>query len=139
MLGAGAGAVAGESTGVTEAVVRAAFEQAYRTSFSRLLPGVAARIVNLRTAAIGRRPHFDLRALAPEAGATVQGAARGTRPVWFAGAWHEAAIYARLELPVGASIPGPAILEQPDATTVVDPGLTARVDELGNVIVEATA
>jgi N-methylhydantoinase A len=131
--------VTGETTGVTEAVVRAAFEQAYRTSFSRLLPGVAARIVNLRTAAVGRRPHFDLRALAPEAGATVQGAARGTRPVWFAGAWHEAAIYARLELPVGASIPGPAILEQPDATTVVDPGLTARVDELGNVIVEATA
>jgi N-methylhydantoinase A len=124
------------TTGVTEAVVRTAFEDAYRTSFSRLLPGVASRIFNLRTAAIGRRPHFDLRALAPEADASVERAARGTRPVWFSGAWHEAAIFARLELPVGAVIPGPAILEQPDATTVVDPGLTARVDELGNVIVE---
>ena len=52
--------------------------------------------------------------------------ARGTRPVWFDGAWREAAIYARLELPVGATIPGPAILEAtPDATTVVDPGLVA--------------
>ncbi|MBO1077831.1 hydantoinase/oxoprolinase family protein [Roseomonas haemaphysalidis] len=132
-------AVSGGTTGVTEAVVRGAFEESYRTSFSRLLPGVAARIVNLRTAAVGRRPHFDLRALAPEAGASVQGAARGTRPVWFSGAWHEAAIFARLELPVGAVIPGPAILEQPDATTVVDPGLSARVDELGNVIVEAAA
>jgi N-methylhydantoinase A len=37
---------------------------------------------------------------------------------------------------VGAVIHGPAVLEQPDATTVVDPDLTARVDGLGNVIVE---
>jgi len=132
-------AVEGGTTGVSEAVVRAAFETAYRASFSRLLPGVPARIVNLRTAAIGRRPHFDLAALAPEADASLEKAARGSRPVWFAGAWHETTIYARLDLPVGATIPGPAILEQPDATTVVDPGLLARVDRLGNVIVEPAA
>jgi N-methylhydantoinase A len=28
------------------------------------------------------------------------------------------------------------VLEQPDATTVVDPGLTGRVDALGNVVIE---
>lgn len=128
--------VAGDSTGVSEAVIRSAFEQAYRTSFSRLLESVPARIVNLRTAAIGRRPHFDLSALAPGADASLETARRGTRPVWFAGGWHETAVYARLELPVGARLEGPAILEQPDATTVVDPGLVARIDALGNVIVE---
>ena len=42
----------------------------------------------------------------------------------------------RLDLPVGAVVPGPAILEQPDATVVVDPDLTARIDGFGNVIVE---
>ncbi len=124
------------TTGIDRATIAAAFDRAYQTSFSRLLPGVPAKIVNLRTAAIGRRPHFDLRALAPAAGATVDGAKRGMRPVWFAGAWHEAAIYARLDLPTGAVIPGPAVLEQPDATTLVDPGLVARVDDFGNVIVE---
>ena len=41
-----------------------------------------------------------------------------------------------LDLPVGAVVPGPAVLEQPDATTVIDPDLVARVDALGNVIVE---
>ncbi|MBP0494855.1 hydantoinase/oxoprolinase family protein [Pararoseomonas indoligenes] len=127
------------TTGVTEATIRAAFESAYQASFSRLLTGVPARIVNLRTAAIGRRPHFDLAALAPEAGTTLEGARRGSRPVWFSGGWHETAIFSRLDLPVGAVIAGPAILEQPDATTVVDPGLTARVDRLGNVIVENAA
>ncbi|MFC7611995.1 hydantoinase/oxoprolinase family protein [Teichococcus aestuarii] len=132
-------AVQGGSTGLTRAIVREAFERAYQTSFSRLLPGLGVRIVNLRTAAIGRRPRFDLGLLAPEKEATVEGARRGSRPVWFGGARHDTAIYARLELPEGATIPGPAILEQPDATTVVDPGLVARVDRLGNVIVERAA
>lgn len=124
------------TTGVSRAVVQAAFDAAYQASFSRLLPGQQAKIVNLRTTAIGRRPHFSLEALAPEAGATVEAARRGSRPVWFDGGWHDTTIWARLELPVGAVIPGPAILEQPDATTLVDPDLVARVDGFGNIIME---
>jgi N-methylhydantoinase A len=123
------------STKITSSVIRAAFDAAYRSSFSRLLPGVPARIVNVRTAAIGRRPHFDLAALAPGPEASIKAARLGHRPVWFDGAWRDAAIYARLLLPVGAEIPGPAILAQPDATTVIDPDLVARVDRFGNVIV----
>lgn len=128
--------VSGGTTGVTREIVHAAFEKAYQTAFSRLLPGVGARVVNLRTAAIGVRPHFDLRALAPGAEASLDAARRGTRPVWFDGGWHDTAIYSRLELPVGAVIAGPAILEQPDATTVVEPGLAARVDDYGSVVIE---
>ena len=121
---------------LSEADVRAAFEAAYSRAFSRLLPGIPVKIVNLRTAAIGRRPEFDLKALAPTGLLTIESARTGTRPVWFKGAWHDAVIYARLDLPVGARIKGPAILEQPDATIVVDPGLSARVDAFGNLIVE---
>ncbi|MBV9077455.1 MAG: hydantoinase/oxoprolinase family protein [Methylobacteriaceae bacterium] len=123
-------------TGVTPAIVRAAFEAAYQRSFSRLLPGLPVRIVNLRTAAIGRRPGFDLALMAPGPDASLAQARRGTRHVWFDGAWHEAALYARLELAVGDEIAGPAILEQPDATIVVDPGLKARVDRFGNLVLE---
>jgi len=89
----------------------------------------------LRTSAIGRRPAFDLAALAPGPDASLAAAQRGTRPVWFDGAWHETSIWDRLSLPVGTTITGPAILEQPDATTVVDPGLAARVDDYGNLII----
>ena len=124
------------TTGLTREIVRDAFESAYQKAFSRLLPGIGVRIVSLRTAAIGRRLPFDLGVLAPEPSASIAAASRGSRQVWFDGTWHETAIYARLELPVGAEIDGPAILEQPDATTVVDPGLRARVDAFGNVIVE---
>ncbi|WP_108659727.1 hydantoinase/oxoprolinase family protein [Acuticoccus kandeliae] len=128
----------GAGTGISEATIRTAFETAYEAQFGRLLPGVPMRIVNLRTSAIGVRPPFDLASLAPEGG-TVEGARTGTREVWFDGAFHTATIYDRLALPVGARIDGPAILEQPDATTVVDPDLAARIDSFGNLIVERKA
>lgn len=114
--------------------VRAAFETAYRSAFSRLLPGIPVRLATVRVAAIGRRPAFDLAVLAPAADATLAAAHLGSRRVRFEGAWHDTPIYDRLALPVGAEIVGPAILEQADATVVVDPGLVARVDRLGNLI-----
>jgi N-methylhydantoinase A len=127
----------GDAMRADEAAVRAAFEATYRTQFSRLLPGVPVRIVTLRTAAIGRRPHFDLKALAPMSGG--EDARRGTRRVWFDNEWRKTAIFSRLDLAIGANISGPAILEQSDATTIVDPGLVAEVDAYGNLIVTRSA
>ena len=126
----------GDSTGLSAAIIRAAFDRAYAKAFSRLLTGIPVRIVNLRVAAIGRRPRFDLAAFAPDGKASIDNARRGIRPVWFDGAWLETTIWDRLALPIGAVIHGPAILEQADATTVLDPGLVARVDAFGNLIVE---
>jgi N-methylhydantoinase A len=128
--------IKGKTTGVSAAVVREAFEHAYLAAFSRLLPGLAVKIVSLKTAVIGRRPQFDLATLASNCGDSVEAARRGTRPVWFAGQWHDASVWSRLDLPVGAVIDGPAVLEQPDATTVVDPDLSARIDRFGNLLIE---
>jgi N-methylhydantoinase A len=122
--------------GVSETIVREAFESTYARAFSRLLPGIPVRIVNLRTAAVGRRPTFDIAALAPSKTSNRDKANLGSRQVWFDGTWHNASIWDRLMLPVGTVVEGPAILEQGDATTVIDPGLAARVDSFGNLIVE---
>jgi N-methylhydantoinase A len=43
------------------------------------------------------------------------------------------AIYDRARLPLGARLPGPAIVEQADTTTVIPPGVTALVDDAGNL------
>ena len=118
------------------ASVRAAFDKAYAGAFGRLLPGIPIRIVSLRTAVIGRRPAFDLSAFAPGPEASMAKAAKGSRPVWSGGAWRDTQVLSRLDLPVGAVIDGPAVLEQPDATIFIDPGLQGRVDALGNIIVE---
>ena len=125
----------GDTLGVTADMVRAAFEASYSASFSRLLVGLAIRIATLRVAAIGRRPAFDFAVFTPAAGASLAKARLGPRPVWFEGGWRETNVWSRLDLPVGALIEGPAILEQPDATTVIEPGLAGRVDAFGNVIV----
>jgi N-methylhydantoinase A len=42
-------------------------------------------------------------------------------------------VYERARLPLGARLAGPAIVEQADTTTVIPPGVTARVDEGGNL------
>ncbi len=128
--------LAGGTTGISEAVIRAAFERAYSAAFSRLLPGIPTRIVSLRTAAIGRRPAFDLAAFAPNPDASLGKAERGTRKVFFGGAWHETRVWSRLDLPADAVIEAPAVIEQPDATIFIEPGLRGRVDRLGNIVVE---
>lgn len=115
--------------------VRAAFERRYSEVYGRLLDGIPIRVLNIHVALIGRRPKLDLAALAP-AGGSIAAAKQGVRPVYVNGAWHDAVIYARHELPVDALIHGPAILEQQDTTIFVEPDLQARVDRLGNIIIE---
>jgi N-methylhydantoinase A len=42
-------------------------------------------------------------------------------------------------LPLGAVFAGPAVVQQVDATTIIEPGWTARVDEIGNLRISAGA
>jgi N-methylhydantoinase A len=59
----------------------------------------------------------------------------GHRDVYFEeGGWLKTAIYDRTSLPVGFRIPGPAVIEQNDTTTLVLPRSTATVDEHLNLI-----
>ena len=113
-------------------VITTAFESAYRAQFGRLLNGVAVRVLGVRTSVIGRRPEFDLARLV--SGTTSLEAARlGRRPVYVGGQWHDADVWDRLQLPIGATVVGPCVLEQPDATTLIEPGFRATVDQYGNL------
>jgi N-methylhydantoinase A len=125
-----------QSGDVTIDSIRKAFEISYRNSFSRLLSGLPIRIVTLRVAAIGRRPSFDFNIFAPPASAAVDAAKREPRKVWFEGGTRDTQVWSRLDFPANTLIQGPAILEQPDATTVIEPGFTGRIDGAGNLIVE---
>ncbi|MEM6985605.1 MAG: hydantoinase/oxoprolinase family protein, partial [Pseudomonadota bacterium] len=114
-----------------------AFDDAYRQRFGRLLEGGVRRIVNLRSAIIGRRPKFDLTSLVPsDTRRTVEQARKTSRRVHVGDAWYEAAVYDRLALPVGGVIRGPAILEQADTTVLIEPGMAGRVDAYGNTVIE---
>ena len=120
----------------TPAALLATFEAVYAGAYGRLMQGVPIRVLNLKTAVIGERPKIDLLSLAPAAHATIAAATRPPRRAWF-GAWIETPVFDRLALPVGAVVPGPAILEQPDTTVVIEPGYTATTDRFGNIILAA--
>ena len=84
---------------------------------------------------IGRRAPIDLETFAPQPGGSVEAARTGSRRVYFAGVWLDTALYVRDSLPVGATVPGPAIVTQLDTTVLIDVGSTATVDALGNLVI----
>jgi N-methylhydantoinase A len=91
-------------------------------------------IVNLRAVALGVAP--DLPAVELEKGdSNPLGAKLRDHKVWMDGAEHDAIIYDRSKLRQGDIIEGPAIITEMDSTTLVEKGCTARVDRVGNILI----
>jgi N-methylhydantoinase A len=124
-----------ESPGFDPAAVLEIFVERYRERFEAELPEMRPVLMALRTAVVGRRPHLDLSLLVADAGQRLEDAEAGARRASFDGSWHETPVYVRQRLPLGARLDGPAIVEQMDTTTVVEPGDTLAVDDAGNLIV----
>ena len=55
--------------------------------------------------------------------------------MWFEEGWSDTPVYRREHLAVDAEFSGPAIVEQLDTTTVIEPGDRVRVDPMGNLVV----
>jgi N-methylhydantoinase A len=117
---------------VTRDELQRLFEKAYWTRFEVELLEIRAVLVNLHTAVIGLRPRLDLALLSERAAPHV--APKASRQVWFEGGFRETPVYRRESLP--AEIEGPAIIEQLDCTTVLEPGNRLTVDRFGNLLVE---
>jgi N-methylhydantoinase A len=80
-------------------------------------------------------PKYEPRAhAAPPAPRPAADAVKGRRRAAFNGTIMEAALYERDRLDIGASIAGPAIVEQFDATTVIPSGWNGQVDGYRNLI-----
>ncbi len=90
--------------------------------------------VNVHVTAIVTQDAVDLSRYAPDPGASLE--VKGGRQVYFEGGWLDTTIYERATLPAHERLAGPCIIEEPDATTVVPPGMSAYLDELGNLILE---
>ncbi len=54
---------------------------------------------------------------------------------YYEGEWHDAIIFDREKLGSGTTIPGPAIVQEMDATTLILPDHSATVDDLGNLLI----
>lgn len=111
------------------------FEAAYHARFRVDLPTIRANLVNLNCSVIGRRTELDLSRLIDPTGRKSAPEPSGTRPVWFNG-WIDTPVYWRDHLPLALALQGPAIIEQMDTTSLIEPGCTVTSDADGNLIVE---
>jgi N-methylhydantoinase A len=92
--------------------------------------------VNFHVAALGLVEKPALRKLEPH-GLSRHQALKGHRQVDFDELGrHESAIYERAHLGAGARVEGPAVVEEPAASTVLFPDDRLSVDDYGNLIVE---
>ena len=120
------------------AALEAQLHKTYLDRYGIDLAQFQAKLINLRTSVIGVRPQLDLKRViaSTHRKASVAEAKLSTRNVWFGDCFQETPVFDRNALPIGATIEGPAILNQMDSTTVVEPESAVTVDEYGNLIIE---
>ena len=119
------------------AEITAAFENAYRQRFAFLMQGkgLVVEAVSVEAVVPGDAPVEPRHALQParevQRRSTVRMYTGGVDGV---AAWHDAALVVREDLRPGDVIPGPAIIAEKNATTIVEPGWEATLTDLDHLL-----
>jgi len=114
--------------------VRQDFEAAYRQRYSFLMPGRELVVETLSVEATGGGE--------PAAEAPVERSRAGAPPVsrmvkmYGQGAWRDTPLYVRADLVPGDVLAGPAIISEPNQTTVVEPGWQAELTALDHILLK---
>ena len=125
----------GPVTAETVASARQAFDAEHDRQFGWSFPESAFEIVNLRLTAIARRREIPL----PEVPSGTMPQPAKTGPVYFteANGVLITPFYRRDDLHAGNVIAGPAMVVEDDATALIPPGWSARVEPHGSIILES--
>jgi len=112
--------------------ITAAFEAAYRQRFAFLMQGkrLMVEAVSVEAVVAGDAPAEPCHTLHPARAVP----SRETVRLYSGGQWHEAALVVREDLRAGDRIPGPAIIAEKNATTVVEPGWEAELTALDHIV-----
>ena len=105
--------------------IAAAFQAVYEERYAQS-DTAPAEIVSFRVVGLGKAPSVELPEHTGDASADIE-----TRSVSFDSTFVETAIHRREALRVETAMPGPAIIEEDGATTVVPPGFNATLDRFG--------
>lgn len=110
--------------------LRGAFEAEYRRQFSRPVPGMVIEILNwgVRVAT----PELSPPMIAPPVGKRPRGP-QSRRTVHLRATPDHAAVFERAHLCEGDAVSGPALIVEPQTTTLVGQGWQALVDGSGNL------
>ena len=113
------------------AAIRARFEAGYRQRFAFLMLGRALVIEAVSVEAIGAGERFDAATGGDEPAPCTP--PPDARVRMHCGRWLDAGLFVRESLRAGATIDGPAIVAEKNATTVIEPGWQARLMQAGPI------
>ncbi len=117
--------------------LQAAFERAYKQRFAFLMQGKAFVVEAVSVeAVIGGDAPAEKRHELHEPRAVPS---RETVQMFSGGQWHSALLVVREDLRAGDVIPGPAIIAEKNATTVVEPGWEANLTALDHLVLARIA
>jgi 5-oxoprolinase (ATP-hydrolysing) len=111
--------------------IRTDFEAGYRQRFAFLMQGRMLVIEAVSVEAVGAGERFDVAATGDELASFLPQADAQVR--MHSGTWFDASLYVRESLRTGATINGPAIVAEKNATTVIEPGWQARLTAAGPI------
>ena len=114
--------------------IESAFEAAYRQRFAFLMQGkrLMVEAVSVEAVLAGDAPSEPRQALhGPR-----EAPRRETVRMYAEGQWRDAALVVREDLRPGDVVPGPAIIAEKNATTVVEPGWEAQLTALDHIVME---
>jgi N-methylhydantoinase A/oxoprolinase/acetone carboxylase beta subunit len=114
--------------------VRVAFDEIYAARYGYAQPAEPVEVVTWKLSAIGGASRV---ALAKASASPVAGGLKGRRRAYFpeTGGWIDCPVYDRYGLAAGMQIPGPAIVEERESTSVLPPATMATVDDYANLLV----
>jgi N-methylhydantoinase A len=115
-----------DSMGALQTLFHGAHERRYGWSHD-----APAEVVSFRLTAIGRVAKPPLPVVGSDG--SLDSARTETREVYFDGRWLPVPVYDRDRLPAGASLAGPALVDEMGAVTVVPPGWQAARGRLGEI------
>lgn len=116
------------------------FHKAHEAAYGFRANDEPVELVNLRMTTVGKIARPEMHRLENRVSGEVNAfsAAKGERCVYFAESegFVRSTVYDRQLLPAGAVFAGPAIVEEPDSTTVIHPEWNVNVDDFGNLSIE---
>ena len=114
------------------------FEKSYLNRFKVRLSEIKANIVNANTTVQGHKVPFDISLLNNKLDKrlNLNDALLEYRKVYFKDKFLSTPIYSRDKMPFEFEIKGPAIIEQMDTTTLIEPNDRVYGDNLGNMFIE---
>jgi len=121
---------------VEELVTR--FEAIHFARFGFVVPGRELIVESIQVEALVGGPLVDLAGGIGGTGDMEVSVLLGTHRTLMDGDWHDTPFFDRTMMRAGNRVDGPAVLVEPNATTVVEPGWRGRVTESGDLVLRRT-